>query len=609
MSQAEALYDTHAAKAFCQLLDKQPKLATQSSEQLRKELDTALADFPTEAYIIWQAYRHGAAELLAEHTTPDSLAAQLSDSLAQACGMHQPAVEFAAYAWSKTLIAGFGQQAHATADSPPPPESPAAVTDIDIPNPELLPSVGDKKRLPDYSLPEGFELTADFEAAFEFVETTKNHLLLTGKAGTGKSTWLHYFALHTNKEFVVLAPTGVAAVKIGAQTIHSFFGLPPRAMMPADPDIRVFGKNHPTREIIKHADTIIIDEISMVRADLLDAIDTALRKNTGYKSLPFGGKQIVMIGDLHQLPPVVGKNELDKQLYPAYAKPNRGGPSAPIQDQTMLFGQHYDTPYFFSANVLQSAPLNVIQLQTIFRQHDDAFIDMLNRIRRGDRNADMLRSLNKRLNPNFVPDNDDFIITLVPTNRAAKKLNEAAMARLPDEPHLYRGEIDGEFERGRLPTDFKLELKVGAQVMFVRNDPARRWVNGSIGTVTQLEDEYVMVANADGEELTVTRYTWENTRYSWNKQQKVVETETVGTFTQFPLQLAWAVTIHKSQGLTFERVVVDLGRGAFAHGQTYVALSRCRSLEGLILKTRVKARDILLDPNVLEFTQEWEGDA
>ncbi len=414
------------------------------------------------------------------------------------------------------------------------------------------------------------EINPQFAKALELMEDSSKHLFITGRAGTGKSTLLDYFRSVTEKDLVVLAPTGVAAVNIAGQTIHSFFGF--------RPDITVEKARKAAKKnklsIYKNLDAIIIDEISMVRADLLDCIDEFLRIKGREPGLPFGGVQMIFIGDLYQIPPVVTGH--DKHI----------------------FEEHYESEFFFDARVYKQIDIEYVELEKIYRQTDQKFIDTLNRIRNKTVAEEDLAGLNGRVikNDTVLPED---IIYLTTTNDLAYQKNEAELEKLPGEPFVFHAEISGEIEKKSYPAEVELFLKKEAQVMLLNNDPAGRWINGSIGTVIDLEDDYLEVRLSDGLVVEVTPVKWDVYRFYWDKEAQAVAADSLGSFKQYPVKLAWAITIHKSQGKTFDSVAIDLGRGAFAAGQLYVALSRCRSLEGIFLKREIKESDVWVDYNVV----------
>ncbi|MEX0968788.1 MAG: DEAD/DEAH box helicase [Bacteroidia bacterium] len=422
----------------------------------------------------------------------------------------------------------------------------------------------------------------EFLQALELVQKTNQSFFLTGRAGTGKSTFLQYVREHVKKEFVVVAPTGIAAINVNGVTIHSFFRLPIRPLLPNDSEIQPFKKDSSRWKIINRMDVLVIDEASMVRADVLDAIDQSLRLNTGNKALPFGGKQVVLIGDLFQLEPVVGKNPGEQQI----------------------FTQLYPSPFFFDSYVIRGMKLPLLELKKIYRQKNREFIGLLERVRHGQPAREHLDRLNERFIRPEEARQKEFTITLTSTNAIAQRINNQQLEQLNAQKYGYEGTVSKEFEPSRFPTDLNLFLKEGAQVMFVKNDAERRWVNGTIAQVHELGDDYIKVKTDDGEIHTVQPETWENLSYEFNAGQNKISADVKGTFTQYPLKLAWAITIHKSQGLTFEKVVIDLGRGAFAGGQVYVALSRCTSFDGLHLLSRIAPRDIFIHHRIRSFSQE-----
>lgn len=421
------------------------------------------------------------------------------------------------------------------------------------------------------------KITSDFRLAVDAMENTKDCIFITGEAGTGKSTLLKHFVATTKKKIVVLAPTGIAAMNVEGQTIHSFFKFPPRPIT-AD-DIKV----SPIGELCKVLDTIIVDEISMVRADLLDGIDKFLRLNGRDFTKPFGATQMIFFGDLFQLPPIVS-----------------------TYTEGQYFGQYYKSPYFFDAQVFNETPINVIKLKHVYRQRDQKFVEILNRIRTDRYSEADLLSVNQRYDSKFESSNGDGYITLTATNKLADGKNRRELAKLPTEEHSFVGTVEGNFDPKSYPTELVLRLKVGAQVMFVKNDTERRWVNGTVGFVKELSDNKIciQIPTPPGQPPLiheVRRVTWEVISYKLNHRNRSIDSNVVGSFTQFPLRLAWAITIHKGQGKTFEKVVIDLGSGAFAHGQAYVALSRCISLDNLVLKQRLRKQDIIVDQKVFGF--------
>jgi ATP-dependent DNA helicase PIF1 len=411
-------------------------------------------------------------------------------------------------------------------------------------------------------------LSAEQQAVFDAIETTHDHIFVTGRAGTGKSTLLNHLSWHTSKQVVICAPTGVAALNVGGQTIHSLFRLPIGVI--ADHEIE---QSRELRKLLSTIDTIVIDEVSMVNADLLDAVDRSLRQARQRPHEAFGGAQVVLFGDPYQLAPVPG--DADERAY---------------------FEDQYRSMWFFDAKVWSEADLRIYELSIIHRQHEAEFKYMLNAVRHGRVTAEIAKRLN---DTGARPAPTDGAITLATTNSTVTRINAAALAKLPGRALTARAEVSGEFGGRSYPADEALELKVGAQVMFLRNDSDQRWVNGSIGTVTKI-DSTVWV-EVDGETHQVQPAVWEKYRYSYSATTKSLKKDIVAEFTQFPLRLAWAVTIHKSQGKTYDRAIVDLGQRSFAPGQTYVALSRISELEGLYLTRPLRPSDIIVDENVLRF--------
>jgi len=418
-------------------------------------------------------------------------------------------------------------------------------------------------------------LSDEFKSILEQLETDSQHFFITGKAGTGKSTLLQLFRNTTKKRTAILAPTGIAALNVKGQTIHSFFGFPPRMINPED--IR----KRPNHRMYKNIDCIIIDEISMVRADTMDNIDLFLRRNRD-SDLPFGGVQMLFFGDLYQLPPVI---------------------SSPFEKN--YFHEVYESGYFFSSVVVkEKIQLRLCELHHIYRQDELKFIRLLDAIRNNDLDWDDLESLNARNLP--LPEDLKYFITICATNSSAETINRTALEKLKSEEKTYAAEITGEFASQYYPTDPILQLKVGAQVMFVKNDVKRLYVNGTIGQISRIEKNEVYITILEGHEseveIQVEKEEWEIIKYVRNEANpRDIQTEIVGKFLQYPIKLAWAITIHKSQGKTFEKVIIDLGRGAFEYGQTYVALSRCRTMDGIYLKNKLQARDVMTDQAVQDY--------
>jgi energy-coupling factor transporter ATP-binding protein EcfA2 len=426
--------------------------------------------------------------------------------------------------------------------------------------------------------PAGVDPTPDYLAAHAFLREDDGHLFVTGRAGTGKSTLLRCLKDLIADEMVILAPTGLAAVNVGGQTIHSFFGFPPRLIGPDNIRRSRNGR------LMRRLKFLVIDEVSMVRSDLMWAIDQSLRVNRGRPREPFGGVRLALFGDLHQLPPVINEAEVAEHL-----ESTHGG------------------PFFFSIGSLrEGAGTHLIELSQVFRQKDEALLGVLNRIREGEADETDLAMLNGRVHQIRALSEGEPYVMLTPTNAAARRINIAYLDALSGPAHTYQAGVTGEFSQAAHPTDESLVLKPRAKVMLLRNDPDRRWVNGTIGRVSRLDEDRLWL-EIDGEEHEVEQAAWESRRYAYDKaQEKIVET-VAGTFRQFPVRLAWALTIHKSQGLTLDKVYIDFGRGAFAHGQTYVALSRCQTLDGLALARPLRASDIIFDRSVLGYRRLFDS--
>ena len=420
------------------------------------------------------------------------------------------------------------------------------------------------------------DINDEFKSAFDFMERTKECLFVTGKAGTGKSTLLRYFKANTSKRIIVLAPTGVAAINVGGQTIHSFFRLPPKIIQ------KETIKRLRDKSLLKNLDMVIIDEVSMVRADLMDGIDHALRLNRGRMKTPFGGIQMVFFGDLFQLSPVV-ENEARQ-----------------------LLEERYTSPYFFSAKVFNDCHIRAIELSTIYRQKDTSFMELLNRIRNKEHTKEDLGTLNKRVQKEIGVSKKDSTVILTTTNSLANAINQDRLSKLPGKEVTYKAMASGKFEESTYPTDAFLKLKKGAQVILIKNDPEKRWVNGTLAKVVALSKDSIVV-DIHGFTYDVPVVKWQKIEYSYNEAEERIEDEVVGNFTQYPIKLAWAITIHKSQGQTFDKVIIDLGHGAFTHGQLYVALSRCTCMDGIKFKRPVIHSDIIFDERIYEFNDRFAG--
>ncbi len=426
------------------------------------------------------------------------------------------------------------------------------------------------------------ELEGMFKDALELMEYTNKNLFITGKAGTGKSTLLNYFKTITKKNVVILASTGVAALNINGQTVHSFFKFGPDLTASSIQKLPAAKS-----QIYKKTDMIIIDEVSMIRADVLDCIDKFMRINGKSKLSPFGGVQMVFVGDLYQLPPVVNSTE------------------------KKMFKEYYKTEYFFDAHVFKNFSAEFIELEKNYRQVDDKFIEILNCVRNNTITSTQLQTLNKKFNQSFNPKLSDNYITLVPTNRLADSINNENLAKLDTKLFTYAAKFKGNFDKHAMPGEENLAVKVGAQVMLLNNDKHHRWVNGSIGNViainqNQNEADTIIIKLSNGKEIEVDPYSWELFKFSYDPNQKELIPEVVGRFTQYPLMLAWAVTIHKSQGKTFDKVIIDIGSGTFANGQLYVALSRCKTLDGIILKKQIQKKHIFSDWRVIKFLTNYQ---
>jgi ATP-dependent DNA helicase PIF1 len=430
------------------------------------------------------------------------------------------------------------------------------------------------------------KINDQFKKASLIVEKLKSNLLIFGKAGTGKSTFLHYCRNNTKKNIVALAPTGVAAINIGGTTIHSFFGF---SIDITVEKVKRVSKNNKIKKILRTLDTIIIDEISMVRADLLDCINRFLTLNGPSPLDPFGGIQMIFIGDLYQIPPVVKK------------------------DVAHFFKNFYQSPYFFSAKsfIENESTFEFIEFEKVYRQTDSHFIGLLNAIRNNTITEKHLQAFNERLQPNFKARKDEFWVYLTGTNNAVKIINDTKLYNIKETEKVYLSKASGEVKPGAFPTDQELKLKIGAQIMLVNNDSLGRWVNGSIGIVVAFKydkksgADVIMIQLSNKTMVDVHPYSWDVFKYEINEETNGLNTLKIGSFTQYPMRLAWALTVHKSQGKTFDNVIVDLGV-TFSPGQMYVALSRCTSLEGLVLKKRITTNNVFIDRRIVDFLNKLQ---
>lgn len=430
------------------------------------------------------------------------------------------------------------------------------------------------------------EGNAELRTAWEFVEKTGKSVFLTGKAGTGKTTFLKKVVAESKKRVVVVAPTGIAAINAGGVTIHSFFQLPLHPFIPGMKIESKFAFSKEKRSIIKTIDILVIDEISMVRCDLLDAIDSVLRRFRN-RNKPFGGVQLLMIGDLQQLSPVV------------------------TDDDVRFLSQYYPSPYFFGSRALSMVDYVTIELKEVYRQQDLEFISILNAVRSGRPSLEIIKALNSRYDPDFVPSSDEGYIRLTTHNSIADEYNARQLSLIDEPAHCFDADISGNFPESSYPVDFRLELKAGAQVMFVKNDPSsdKRYYNGKIGIVTDFCEEYILVqCSGEDEKIAVEPLEWENSRYVINEQTQELDSEVIGVFRQYPLRLAWSITIHKSQGLTFDKAIIDAA-SSFASGQVYVALSRCRTLEGMVLATPLRQDSVITDLRVEDYIEGQDAAA
>ena len=437
-------------------------------------------------------------------------------------------------------------------------------------------------------IPKNIDLdNPEFQNAWDLINHTHQSIFLTGKAGTGKSTFLRYICANTRKKYVILAPTGIAAVNVGGVTMHSFFKMPFKPLLPDDPDYlpRTIRKTlrfpRDKVKLIKELDLIIIDEISMVRSDMIDYMDRVLRIYNENMREPFGGKQLLLVGDIFQLEPVV------------------------TSDMRSILKRYYNNFFFFNANAFHDANLVPIELRKIYRQTDSTFVSMLDRVRVNHATKQDIQLINSRCLTKYDAPKDSLVMTLATRRDTVDSINEEHMNELTSKEYVFEGKIEGTFPSQNLPTSQRLAIKEGAQVIFIRNDKEGRWINGTLGKVCSLSKDNMKVELESGDIYDVVPEIWENMQYAYNEEKKVVVENVLGTFKQYPVKPAWALTVHKSQGLTFNNIIIDFAGGAFSSGQTYVALSRCTSLEGIVMLRPIDERDIIVNPQVVEFSHQF----
>jgi ATP-dependent DNA helicase PIF1 len=431
-------------------------------------------------------------------------------------------------------------------------------------------------------LPDGYGSQPEVKSLFRAIEESNESYFITGKAGTGKSTFIYYLAQNTQKKILLTAFTGIAAMNVHGQTLHSFFQFPIKPLHPGDEEIKIFSEYAEKRKIIEKVQVIVVDEVSMLRADIVEALDYSLRKNGGDPNKPFGGKQMIFVGDIFQLPPVINSQ---------------------VKVEQEVFSELYESEYFFSAPAYKALAPKFYQFETSYRQQNDQrFMHLLDQVRMCEADETCIAAINTRYKPDYESREDEFVIHLTATKDNAKQINTEKLRSLGDYTlYKFQAISVGEFPSKSLPADEFLEVKRGAQVMFIKNDPQKRWINGTIARVEFVSSDGIEVRLQNGNIHKLARERWENRAYKFDRVQKKITTEVSGTFEQFPIKLAWAITVHKSQGLTFDKAVIDLGSGAFVNGQAYTALSRCKTLDGIYLKTELKKEDLILDKRLTDF--------